>query len=164
MKYSICLIALLYLIGCTGVASVEVGFNDANVSKATYGDIAFNVLVIEFESDTIWAGNTYVSVPLLDDTLFTSATNGTVEVDPGSYQDMRVTAESLRYVMGATDTMLLDGVFSFTAQAFTPLQLDANEELRLVIDMVSENWFDPVMKEIKPGSTPFAGAGLRIDY
>ena len=160
-------ISLLMIIACAQNASVEIGFNDGVLLRGTYGDIIARITRIEVFQDgeftEIWNGNNIVDIPLNSDD-YCSITNGYVTITPGSYKKMRVTIDSLSYKLDNTIVALLDSVYQFTANAFTDIIIEDNDEYRLVISIASTNWFDPDSQKIKIGHQPFEGASLKVYY
>ncbi len=164
----------LLIIGCAGQATVEVGLNDETVLSSllllgTQGNIEMRVLCVELPDgaayDTIWSGAKDVSVPV-DSRDYISITDAYEEVSPGSYQRMRLTVDSVRFVDEPTDKMLIEAPYQFSAQAFSPIVIEENDELRLVISINSNEWFDsnPDSLKIRDGYEGFEGARLKIYY
>ncbi len=158
---------LLLIITCAQNASVEVGFNDGPLFRGIYGDIVARVIKIELFQNgkftEIWNSNNTVSIPINGDE-YCSITNSYIPVSAGSYKKIRITIDSLSYKIDNTITVLLDSLYQFTADAFTDIVVDANEEYDLVISIASANWFDPDSQKIKTGHQPFEGASLKVYY
>lgn len=159
--------SILMIIACAQNASIEIGFNDGLLLRGTYGDIIVRVTKIEIfqggEFINLWDNNNIVGIPINSND-YCSITNGYLSVSSGSYKKMRITIDSLSYKIDNTTVTLLDSVYQFTANAFTDIVIDANDEYRLVVSIASANWFDPDSQKIKTGHLPFEGASLKVYY
>ncbi len=159
--------SLLMIIACAQNASIEIGFNDGVLLRGTYGDIIARVTRIEIfqsgEFTEIWNGNNIVNIPINSND-YCSITNGYIFITSGSYKKMRITIDSLSYKLDNTNVILLDSVYQFTANAFTDIIIEDNDEYKLVISIASTNWFDPDSQKIKIGHQPFEGASLKVYY
>ena len=167
MKRLVFLILPLIIIGCTGQGAIEFGANDGSLFDGTLGDIGMTVTRIEMpEGDgylTIWEGAREVVVALgVAD--FVSITDRYVEVTPGSYQNVRLTVESVRYIQDTVSVLLIDASYQFIAGAFSELVVDENDDLQFVIGIMSTTWFDSDSLKIRSGHEAFEGATLRIYY
>ncbi len=163
-----------FIIGCAGQATVEVGLNDESVLSSllllgTQGNIEMRVLYVELPDgtayDTIWTGAKDVSVPL-DSRDYVSITDTYEEISPGSFQRLRLTVDSVRYVDEPIDKMLIEAPYQFVAQAFSPIVVEEDDEFRLVVSINSDEWFDsnPDSLKIRGGYEGFEGARLKIFY
>jgi len=165
--FHLAFISLLMIIACAQNASVEIGFNDGVLLRGTYGDIIVRVTRIEVfqsgEFTEVWNGNNIVDIPINSDD-YCSITNGYIPITSGSYKKMRITIDSLSYKLDNTVVALLDSVYQFTANAFTDIIIEDNDEYRLVISIASTNWFEPDSQKIKTGHQPFEGASLKVYY
>lgn len=167
MKKSFFLILPLIIIGCAGQGAIEFGANDGALFDGTLGDIGMTVTGIEMpEGDgyvTVWEGAREVVVALgVAD--FVSITDRYVEVTPGSYQNVRLTVESVRYIQDSISVPLIDVSYQFIATAFSELVVDENDDLQFVIGIMSATWFDSDSLKIRSGYEAFQGATLRINY
>ena len=167
MRIFYALIVIFAIVGCTNNASVEFGMNDETLFDGVAGDLGMRVLKIEVpDGDTytaIWEGIEYVQIELQTSD-FVSITNDYIDVEPRSYSRIRVTVDSLTHVQLATSTLLIDSAFAFTAEAFTPVVVSGGDELKLVVTIGAEVWFDEDSVQIATGHDPFEGAALRIYY
>jgi len=173
MRKLVALVAPLLIVGCAGQAMVEVGLNDSEFLSfllwGTEGDIVMRVVCIEVPQDgaydTLWSGAHEVVVPIRDRD-FVSITGGDVEISPDSYLRMRLTVDSVRYVDEPVDKMLIDTPYQFTAQAFSAIVIEEDDEFRLVVNINSDAWFDsnPDSLKIREGHEAFEGAQLKIYY
>lgn len=156
------LIPILLFIGCAGEALVEFGANDDVLFDAPLGDIVMRVLMIEIPEGeaytTIWDYGKQVVIPVQAGE-FVTITDSALSVVPGTYDHVRVTVDSVRYVSDST-MMLIDTAFVFNANAFTNLIIDENDEMRLVINIVSSSWFDA--NNVQLIDDPFNQAALRV--
>ena len=156
----------IIFIGCAGQALVEFGMNDDEGFDGTFGDLTMRVTEIAVpqggEYVTVWAGAQDMTIEV-GETGYVSITYGYETVEPGSYGHVRVTAENLQYV-DIGSIMLVDTSYRFSAAAFTPIVLEENDELQLVININSDAWFDTDSLKIRTGHQPFEGASLRIYY
>lgn len=167
MKRWIWLILPLLIIGCAGQAVIEFGVNDGALFDGTLGDISMTVTRIDMgEGDgyvTVWEGAKEVAVGIqVSD--FVSITDGYVEVTPGSYKNIRLTVESVRYIQDSVSVLLVDTSYQFTATAFTELVVEENDDLEFVVGIMSATWFDVDSLKIKDGYIAFQGASLKIYY
>ena len=171
MRKLVALILPLLIVGCAGQAMVEVGLNDSEFSSllllGTEGDIIMRVLCIEVPQegayDTLWSGAQEVVVPI-HGADFVSITGGNIEISPDSYLRMRLTVDSVRYVDEPLDKMLIDAPYQFTAQAFSPIVIEEDDEFRLVVFINSDVWFDSNSFGIREGHEAFEEAQLKIYY
>jgi len=167
MKIIFGLIIALFIIGCASMATVEVGLNDEGIVRGTLGDIAMRVTKIELregdEYNTIWQGSKSVQVAIgaYD---FVSITDNYVEINAGAYQSIRLTIDSLSFVQETISDLLVDTTLQFVATAFNEIVIDEGDEIRLVINIMTNNWFDNDSLQIKQGHNPFEGAQLKIYY
>lgn len=167
MKRWIWFILPLLIIGCAGQAVIEFGVNDGALFDGTLGDISMTVTRIDMpEGDgyvTVWEGANEVAVGIqVSD--FVSITDGYVEVTPGSYQNIRLTVESVRYIQDSVSVPLIDTSYQFTATAFTELVVEENDDLEFVVGIMSATWFDVDSLKIKDGHVAFQGASLKIYF
>lgn len=165
MKYGITvLMALIVINGCTSDSFVEFGANDDVLLDAPLGDIAMRVLRIEVPEGgtytTVWELGKHVTVPIQTSS-FVSITDGPVVIVPGTYGHIRVTVDSVRFMNDST-VMLIDTTYIFDANAFTNIVIEENEDMSLVINIVSTSWFDANTGTVS--GTPFDQAALRIYY
>ncbi len=157
----------LIIIGCTGQGAIEFGANDGALFDGTLGDIAMTVTKIELpEGDgyiTVWEGakELVVALGVAD---FVSITDRYVELTPGSYQNARLTVESVRYMQDSVSVPLIDASYQFVATAFSELVIEENDDLQFVIGIMSATWFDTDSLKIRNGYEAFQGATLRINY
>ena len=169
MKKILAFISLLIIVGCGGNAMVEFGMNDEEtLLRGTLGDIVVWITKIEIPEDgstytTVWEGSRQVQVPI-HSTDFFSITDNEVEIIPGSYQNIRLTADSLYFRQDFTNERLVNTPVSFIASAFTEIVIEEDDEMRLVVNIMSDSWFDNEELAIKDGHTPFEGAQLKIFY
>jgi hypothetical protein len=167
MRKLLRLLLPLFIIGCTGQGLVEIGANDGVLFDGTLGDMTMTITKIELTGDgaytTIWEGMKDISVAIqVSD--FVSITDGYVEISPGAYQTIRVSGEALRYIQDSTSIPLVTTSFQFTASSFSEIVIEENDELQLVVGIMSQTWFDLDSLKIKDGYEPFQGAFLRIYY
>jgi len=167
MKKFIFLISPLLIISCTGQGAIEFGANDAALFDGTLGDIAMTVTRIEVPEGgdylTVWEGSEEVVVALgVAD--FVSITDRYVEVTPGSFQNVRLTVESVRYIQDSVSIPLINASYQFVATAFSSLVVEENDDLQFVIGIMSTTWFDTDSLKIRSGYEAFQGATLRINY
>jgi hypothetical protein len=165
MKYGITLlVALVMIIGCASEAFVEFGANDDVLLDAPLGDITMRVLRIEVPEGgtytTVWDLGKHVTVPIQTSS-FVSITDGPVVIVPGTYDHVRVTVDSVCYVSDST-TILIDTTYIFEANAFTNIVIEENEDMNLVINIISTAWFDTNTGTIS--GIPFDQAALRVYY
>ena len=167
MKRLVYLILPLIIIGCTGQGAIEFGLNDGLLFESTFGDIAMTVTKIEMPEGnsyiTAWEGaeEVIVAIGVAD---FISITDRYVEVTPGSYQNIRLTVESVRYIQDSVSVLLIDGSYEFVATAFSELVVEENDNLQFVVGIMSATWFDSDSLKIRSGYEAFQGATLRINY
>lgn len=166
MKKFVTLILPLIIIGCAGQAMVEVGLYDESLADAPLGDVVMRVTKIELAEDniynTIWESANHVGVAVQSSD-FVSITNNYIEITPGSYQSIRLTVDSVRYVSDLT-VMLIDTSYQFIANAFSQIVIDENDDLQLAITINSSSWLDTDSMKIKEGHVAFEGAALRVYY
>jgi len=165
MRYFIIvLIPCLLIIGCAGEALVEFGVTDDVLFDAPLGDIGMRVLRIDIPEDgsytTIWELGKYVEIPI-QSSGFVSITDGPVTIVPGTYDHLRVTVDSVRFLSDSI-VMLIDTMYVFDANAFTNLVITENDDMDLVINIVSTSWFDSNTGTVN--GTPFDQAALRVYY
>lgn len=167
MKTLFAIIAVIAVFGCTNNASVEFGMNDDTLLKGVAGDLRMRVLKVEVPDGnsytSVWEGAEYVQVELQTSD-FVTITNGYEDMEPRSYASIRVTVDSLAHVQQTAETLLIDTAFTFVAQAFTPIVIGGGDELRLVVSIAAEVWFDEDSIRIIPGHEPFESAALRVYY
>ena len=161
------IIAAIAVISCANNAAVEFGMNDEAVFDSEFGDIGVRIRRIELPDDdtytTVWEGVEYLQIELQNSD-FVTITNSYIDVAPGSYSSVRITADSVVYIQETSSTILVDTLFQFVAQAFAPLVIDEGDEFQLVVVIASEDWFDSNTGTIIAGSHAFQGATLRIYY
>lgn len=165
MKYCIAaLITLILIAGCTSEAFVEFGTNDDVLFDAPLGDITMRVLRIEVPEGgsytPVWEMGKRVVVPIQSGS-FVSITDGPIVIVPGTYAHVRVTVDSVCYVSDST-TLLIDTTYIFDANAFTGIVIEENDDISLVINIVSTSWFDTNTGTVS--GTPFDQAALRVYY
>ncbi|MEO0136522.1 MAG: hypothetical protein ABIL40_02010 [candidate division WOR-3 bacterium] len=164
---SLYFVLIILIISCAPNASVEFGFNDGALINGTFGDLIIQVTKIEAlqgkDFIEVWRGNTQVAVSVNDDN-YQSITNGYIPITPGNYKKVRLTIDSLIYKIDNTSIVLVDTLYQFIADAFTPILIEENQDYRLVISIASSNWFSPDSQRIKTGHKPFEGASLKIYY
>ncbi len=167
MKRGFALVVLIVWLACTNQAFIEVGMNDATLLAGVYGDLIMNVTKIEIAEtnnySTVWEGHKSLLVSIQSPD-YVTLTDDWVQITPGEYRYMRVTADSLRYDNNITITMLHEQSFDFVAQAFSNILVDENDEIQLVILINSNNWLELDSLRIIPGKSAFEGAALRIHY
>lgn len=167
MKTLLALVAAIVVFGCTNNASVEFGMNDETLFDGVAGDLRMRVLKIEVPDGntytSVWEGAEYVQVEL-ETSDFATITNGYEDIEPRSYTRIRLTVDSLTHVQQTAEILLIDTALAFVAQAFTPLVISGGDELKLVVSIASEIWFDDTLPGIIQGHEPFEGAALRIYY
>ena len=167
MRILLTLVGLIAIISCAKNSSVEFGMNDETLLDGAAGDLTMRVLQIEIphgdEYVTAWVGIENVRVELQTDD-FVSITNGYEDIEPRAYTNARITVDSLAHIQQTSTTVLIDTAFSFVAQAFSPIVIGDGDELRLVVVIGAENWFDEDSVRIIPGHDPFESAALRIYY
>jgi hypothetical protein len=143
---------------------VEFGVTDDVLFDAPLGDIEMRVLRIEVPEGgtytTVWELGKHVAVPI-QTSGFVSITDGVVSVVPAEYDKVRVTVDSVCFV-NETSKVLIDTVYVFDANAFTSLLIEDNDDMKLVINIVSTSWFDASTGTIS--GTPFDQAALRVFY
>ncbi|HEX7321291.1 MAG TPA: hypothetical protein VF399_13155 [bacterium] len=166
-KIIFAMIPALIFMSCAGTASVEVGLNDEGLTLGLYGDLKMRILEVElFDGETyqtLWEGSTPITVSV-QSADFVSISNGYEVVNPGSFTAARVTVDSLRYTDLSADIMLADAAIVFNAAAFTAIEIADGDEMNLVINVKSVNWFDMDSLKIISGKTPFEGAALKVYY
>jgi hypothetical protein len=167
MKKIDILIILIILINCAGNATAEFGMNDRGLLRGTLGDFVVYVSKIELPEDntytTVWDGSSAVEVSVNDDD-FVTITEHSIEVLPGSYEQVRVTIDSLYYVQDQISEVLVGTALEFTATAISDVVIEEGDELQLVINIVSDNWFDAESLMIRPGHEAFEGARLQVHH
>lgn len=169
MKRFSAFLLLFLFICCGGTGMVEIGINDGpeKATLAGAGDIGMRVLRIDIpESDdytVLWEGEQAVRVSV-ESSDFISVTNRFLEIEPGSYEDMRITVDSVRHIQDTIEVMLVDTVCQFVADAFTAIVIEEDDEFQLVVGINTPLWFDPGNQEIRPGHVVFEGATLKIYY
>lgn len=167
MKIYLAIIGVAAIIGCGSNASVEFGMNDVTLLDGAAGDLGMRVLSIEVpDGDTyvpVWEGAEPIVVEL-ETSDFTSITYRYIDVETGTYSNVRVTVDSLAYIQQTSSTIVIDSAYQFVAQAFTPIVISDGDELRLVISIAAEIWFDTDSVRIIEGHYPFEGAGVTIFY
>jgi hypothetical protein len=169
MKRFFATLLLFLFVYCGGTGMVEIGVNDGpeKATLGTAGDISMRVLSIEIPESggytVLWDGVQAVRVSI-ESSDFVSITNRFFEVEPGSYEDIRVTVDSVQHVQDTLVVMLVDTAYQFVADAFTDIVIEENDEFQLVVGINTPLWFDPGNQEIRPGHVAFEGATLRIYY
>lgn len=167
MKIWVCFVLPLIIIGCAGQGAIEFGINDNALFDGTLGDISMTVTRIEMpEGDVytmVWEGAKEVIVGIrVSD--FVSITDRYIEVTPGSYQNIRLTVESVRYIQDSNSVLLIDTSYQFIATAFSALPVEENFDQEFVIGIMSTTWFDIDSLKIREGYEAFQGASLKINY
>lgn len=167
MKIWVCFVLPLIIIGCAGQGAIEFGINDGALFDGTLGDISMTVTRIEMpEGDgytMVWEGAKEVIVGIgVSD--FVSITDRYIEVTPGSYQNIRLTVESVRYIQDSNSVLLIDTSYRFTATASLALRVEENFDQEFVVGIMSATWFDVDPPKIKDGCVAFQGASLKINY
>lgn len=167
MKIWVCVVLPLIIIGCAGQGAIEFGMNDDALFDGTLGDISMTVTRIEMpEGDgytMVWEGAKEVIVDIqVSD--FVSITDRYIEVTPGSYQNIRLTVESVRYIHNSVSVPLIDTSYQFTATAFSALPVEENFDQEFVVGIMSTTWFDIDSLKIKDRYVAFQGASLKINY
>jgi len=164
MKIWVCFVLPLIIIGCAGQGAIEFGINDDARFDGTLGDISMTVTRIEMpEGEMVWEGakKVIVGIQVSD---FVSITDPHIEVTPGSYQNIRLTVESVRYIQNSNSVPLIDTSYQFTATASTALSVEENFDQKFVVGIMSATWFDIDSLKIKHGCVAFQGASLKIYY
>ena len=167
MKIWVCFVLPLIIIGCAGQGAIEFGINDGALFDGTLGDISMTVTRIEMpEGDvytTVWEGakEVIVGIQVSD---FVSITDRYIEVTPGSYQNIRLTVESVRYIQDSNSVLLIDTSYQFIATAFSALPVEENFDQEFVVGIMSTTWFDIDSLKIREGYEAFQGASLKINY
>jgi hypothetical protein len=95
---------------------------------------------------------------------FVSITNGYEDIEPKAYSNVRITVDSLTHIQQTVTTLVTDTSVTFVAQAFSPIVIGDDDELKLVVAIAAEVWFDEDSVRIIPGHEPFENATLRIYY
>lgn len=165
MRYVVfVLIPCLLIIGCAGEALVEFGMTDDVLFDAPLGDIGMRVLQIEIPENgsytTIWDLGTYIEVPV-QSSGYMSITTSPVTIVPGTYDHVRVTVDSVLYLSDSV-VVLIDSTYVFDAKAFNNIIIDENDDMSLVINIISTSWFDANTGSVS--GTPFDQAALRVYY
>lgn len=167
MRIFFALVAIIALVGCGSNASVEFGMNDETLLDGVAGDLRMRVLKVEIpdgsEYITAWESAEYVQVELQED-VFVSITNGYEDIEPKTYSNIRITVDSLTHIQQTVTTPLVDTSITFVAQAFSPVVISDGDELRLVVAIAAQSWFEDSTVSIIPGHEPFENAALRIYY
>ncbi len=167
MKKIYILTVLAIIVGCGGNATVEFGMNDEAIMRGEAGSLAIWVAKIEMpEDDTysaVWEGSKQVNVEIGGST-FASITDAEIEIVPGSYNSARLTVDSIYYVEGVVNAVVVDTALQFVANALTTIVIEENDQLSLVVNIASTTWFDSGTQQIISGHNPFEGARLRIHY
>uniref|UniRef100_A0A7C4X8Y5 DUF4382 domain-containing protein n=1 Tax=candidate division WOR-3 bacterium TaxID=2052148 RepID=A0A7C4X8Y5_UNCW3 len=160
-------ICIMVVLNCANFASVEFGFNDEGIYRGTLGQFGIRVLKIEAKTkenySPLWEGTRLVFVQR-EGSGFASITEQSIQMDPGTYKTLRITVDSLCYVTDVNSFLLLDTEYQFTASSFSDITIDKGDELRLVIDIASPQWFDSDSMKIKTGHQAFEGAAVRRYY
>ena len=166
MKKIAAIVMPLLVLTCAGTGLVEIGVNDEGLVDGPLGWMAMRVQKIEFPEGnsyfTFWEGEQDVTVSL-QSANFVTVTNDYQEIDPGSYDHIRLTVDSVRYLDG-TETIIIDTTVEFNADAFTQIVIEKNDELRLVVNLNTSVWFSPDSVKIRDLHVPFEGASLKIHY
>ena len=167
MRIWVCFVLPLIIIGCAGQSAIEFGINDGALFDGTLGDISMTVTRIEMpEGDVytmVWEGakEVIVGIQVSD---FVSITDRYIEVMPGSYQNIRVTVESVCNKVYNNRVLLIDTSYQFIATAFSALPVEENFDQEFVIGIMSTTWFDIDSLKIREGYEAFQGASLKINY
>ena len=164
----IALVALAFIMiftGCPGTATAEIGMTDDQLlARAPLGDIYMRVLKIELPAEgdyqTIWDGPVNISVPISSGSV-TSVTINQVSITPADYDRIRVTVDSVGFTDGANETLLDAGETQFIATAAALIPVDDGDEVTMIVNIATTNWFDADSIRIKPNTTPFQGAILK---
>ncbi len=166
MKIALVALALIMIFtGCPGTATAEIGMTDDQLlGRAPLGDIYMRVLKIELPADgdyqTVWDGPADVSVPVSSGS-FTSITINQVDITAADYDRIRVTVDSVGFTDGSNQTLLDAGETQFVATATAPIPVDDGDEVTMIVNIATTNWFDSDSIRIKPSTTPFQGAALK---
>ena len=167
MRIYLAIMVVAAIIGCGNNAAVEFGMNDVTLLEGAAGDLGMRVLSIEVPDGNtyipVWEGPEQVVVEL-ETSDFTSITHRYIDVDPGTYGNVRVTIDSLTYIQQTSSTLVLDTAYQFVAQSFTPVVISDGDELKLVVSIAAEIWFDTDSVRIIEGHYPFEGAAMTIFY
>ena len=169
MKRFFAFLLLFLFICCGGTGMVEIGINDGpeKATLGTAGDIAMRVLRIDIPESggytVLWEGEQAVRVSV-ESSDFVSITNRELEIEPGAYDDIRVTVDSVRHVQDTLEVMLVDTAYQFVADAFTAIVIEEDDQFQLVVGINTPLWFDEVEQEIRQGHVAFEGASLKIYY
>jgi hypothetical protein len=143
---------------------VEFGLTDDVLLDAPLGDLGMRVLQIDVPEGgsytTVWNSGKDVEVPV-QSSGFVSITDVPVTIVPGTYDHVRITVDSLRFVTDST-VILIDSAYVFDANAFTTIVIEENDDMRLVVNLVSTSWFDANTGTLN--GTPFDQAALRVYY
>ena len=149
------------------MALAEFGMNDEQLLADDVGGLRMEIHRVELPSGsnyfTVWEGTETVQVELYNSS-FCTITNGYIQIEPGTYDNTRLTVDSLAYVQQTSTILLVDTSFAFIAQTFMPIIIEEENEYRLVISIASDVWFDADSVRIIPGRYPFEGAALRMFY
>lgn len=160
-------LALIFITGCTGAGNVEVGLDDEGLLLGVYGDLKMRVLKAELyngeDYSVVFEGIKSVTVSIQSSD-FASITDGYEPIPPNSYDRIRLTVDSLQFVEQTSSITIVDTVLQFTANAFTDIVIEDGDELQLVVNIVSQGWFDADSMKIKSGHQPFEGAALKVYY
>lgn len=156
---------ILFFTGCPGTATAEIGMTDDELlARAPLGDICLRVLKIELPANgdyqTVWDGPAAVSVPISSGS-FVSITGIPVDITPADYDRIRVTVDSLSFSDGTNQTILAAGETQFIATAAAVIPVDDGDEVNMIVNIATINWFDTDSIRIKPNATPFQGATLK---
>jgi hypothetical protein len=167
MRIYLAIIAVVAIIGCGNNASIEFGMNDVTLLEGAAGDLGMRVVSIEVpdgnEYVPVWEGAEPIIVEL-ETSDFTSITHRHIDVAPGTYSSVRLTIDSLTYIQQTSSTLVFDSSYQFVAQAFTPVVISDGDELRLVVSIAAEIWFDTDSVRIIEGHYPFEGAAMTVFY
>lgn len=167
MRIYLGIIAVIAIIGCGNNASIEFGMNDVTLLEGAAGDLGMRVLSIEVpdgnEYVPVWEGTEPMIVEL-ETSDFTSITHRHIDVAAGTYNSVRLTIDSLAYIQQTSSTLVFDSSYQFVAQAFTPVVISDGDELRLVVSIAAEIWFDTDSVKIIEGHYPFEGAAMTVFY
>lgn len=164
------LFLLLIIVACGGTGMVEVGMNDGPARAAALadqGDLAMRVLSIEIplggEYSSLWEGPQDVQVSIGAED-FISISFRYLEIEPGSYDHIRLTVDSVRHVQDTLEVMVVDTSYQFEANAFTSIVIEEDDEFQLVVGVNAAQWFDETAQQIIDGHVAFEGATLKIFY
>ena len=167
MRIYLAILVVVAIIGCGNNAAVEFGMNDVTLLDGAAGDLGMRVLSIEVpDGDTyipVWEGAEPIVVEL-ETSDFTTITHRYIDLEPGTFSNVRVMIDSLTYIQQTSTTVIIDSTYQFVAQAFTPVVISDGDELKIVVSIAAEIWFDTDSVRIIEGHYPFEGAAITIFY